>query len=68
MSLMETGGEVRSWTDGELDGDRRGGAGPVSSMEMGTREELDQGELDGDGDEGGAGLGQARWRRGRGRS
>jgi hypothetical protein len=52
---------VRSWTDGELDGDQRGGAGPVSSMETGTREELDQGELDGDGDEGGARLGRVRW-------
>jgi hypothetical protein len=33
----------------------RGGAEPVSSMETEMMEELDRGELDGDGDEGGAG-------------
>jgi hypothetical protein len=40
-----TGDKVRNWSGGELDRDRRRG------------EELDQGELDGGGDEGGVGPG-----------
>jgi hypothetical protein len=44
---MGTDDEVRNWIGGELDGDRQRG------------DELDWGELDGDGDEGRAGPGQA---------
>jgi hypothetical protein len=44
---MGTDDEVRNWTGGELDGDRRRG------------EELDRGELNGDEDEGRAGPGRA---------
>jgi hypothetical protein len=65
-----TGSEVKSRTGGELDGDRqrgeeldrrarwRRGRGRrwtgASSMATGMREEMDRGELDGDGDEVGA--------------